>query len=265
MTTPSDRSASRKRTTLAAVVVTALLVPIGVGGCAGGPADSVADPVPGSPASSSAPAAPAPNPPTVSDAGDGGREAVRNFYSSKTKHGFATFHSGPQPDERVEFWFDEDGRYRLTWYYPEEETENIDKYGPVRIHMISTDGDTVFYSRPEEKRSEVAPVLAEKQQWTFNGPPNWEPDAGVQDGERTVFTYTPKKLWDVPGSTQQFYLYDMQVHTRSGQVERITMRTSSEKKPVKELVDSQFTIDQFELNPTLPEDVFTLPYPVTGK
>ncbi len=192
-------------------------------------------------------------------------EAVTNFYSSKTKHGFATFHSGTQPDERVEFWFDEDGRYRLTWYYSEEKAEEIKKFGPVRLHMISPDGLKVFYARPETELAEIAPVRAEKQQWTFNGPPDWKPDAGVEEDGRTVFTYTPKKLWDIEGASQQFYLHDIRVYARDGQVEKVVMRTASGEKPVEELVDSQFTIDEFELGQALPDDVFKIPYPMTGK
>lgn len=188
--------------------------------------------------------------------------AVTDFYSAKTKHGFATFNSGPQPDERVEFWFDEDGRYRLTWYYPEEKSAEIAKYGPVRLHMISPDGKAVYYARPENKASEIAYVRAEKQQWTFNGPPGWTPDAGVEQDGYTVFTYTPEKLWDVEGASQQFYLYDMQVFAKDGRIDKVAMRTSSKKVPVEELVDSEFRMDEVELGASLPDDVFELPYPM---
>lgn len=190
------------------------------------------------------------------------QEAVRSFYSSKSKHGFATFHSDYGLDEEVEFWFDEDGRYRLTWYYPEDKAEEIEKYGPIRIHMISPDGSAVYYCRPETQTSEIAYTLAEKQQWTFNGPPDWTPEAGVEEDGYTVFTYTPERLWDIEGADQQFYLYDMRVFARDGQIEKITMRTASEKVPVEELVNSQFTIDEFELDVELPPDIFELPYPL---
>lgn len=189
-------------------------------------------------------------------------QAVTDFYSAKTKHGFATFHSGSQPDERVEFWFDEQGRYRLTWYYPDEDAADIEKYGPVRIHMISTDGDVVYYSRPEAQESEISFTLAEKQQWTFNGPPGWTPEAGTEEDGFTVFTYTPEKLWDVEGASQQFYLHDMKVYARDGRIQKVAMRTSSKKVPVEELTDSQFTIDEVELDVDLPKDIFELPYPV---
>lgn len=189
-------------------------------------------------------------------------QAVTDFYSAKTKHGFATFSSGPQPDERVEFWFDEQGRYRLTWYYPEEKAEEIEKYGPVRLHMISPDGKVVYYSRPETEKSELAPVRAEKQQWTFNGPPDWTPEAGVEEEGFTVFTYTPEKLWDIESASQQFYLHDMKVYAEDGRIQKVTMRTSSSKVPVDELTASEFTMDEVELGATLPKDVFELPFPV---
>lgn len=189
------------------------------------------------------------------------QEAVTDFYTAKTKHGFATFRSGPQPEERVEFWFDEQGRYRLTWYYPEEKAEEIEKYGPVRIHMISSDGSAVYYSRPENRASELAYVRAEKQQWTFNGPPGWTPDAGADEDGYTVFTYTPQKLWDIEGASQKFYLHDMKVYAKDGRIQKVAMRTSSDKVPVEELVDSEFTIDEVELGAELPEDIFELPFP----
>ncbi|MDI6692471.1 MAG: hypothetical protein QMD76_04085 [Anaerosomatales bacterium] len=192
---------------------------------------------------------------------DSPEEAVRGFYESKTKHGFATFTSGAS-SERVEFWFDQDGRYRLTWYYSEDKADEIKKHGPVRLHMVSPDGIKVYYCRPEAKACELAYTTAEKQQWTFNGPPDWSPEAGVQQGEYTVFTYQPEKLWDIEGASQQFYLYDMKVYTRGKQVEKIVMRTSSRKAPVDELIESQFTIDEFELDVSLPQDVFELPYEV---
>ncbi|GAB4279003.1 MAG: hypothetical protein Kow0056_11820 [Coriobacteriia bacterium] len=193
---------------------------------------------------------------------DSPEDAVRGFYDSKTKHGFATFTSGGS-SERVEFWFDEAGRYRLTWYYSEDKAEDIEKYGPVRIHMISPDGTNVYYCRPETEACELAYTTAEKQQWTFNGPPDWTPEAGVKEGEYTVFTYQPEKLWDIEGADQQFYLYDMRVYAKDEQIEKIVMRTASRRVPVEDLVESQFTIDEFELDVELPEDVFELPYGTT--
>jgi outer membrane lipoprotein-sorting protein len=187
-------------------------------------------------------------------------EAVTTFYDSKTKHGLATFRSGGS-QERVEFWFAEDGRYRLTWYYPEEKTDEIEKYGPVRIHMISPDGTTVYYARPEAEASELAPVRAEKQQWTFNGPPGWAPEAGVEEDGYVVFTYTPEKLWDIEGASQRFYLYDMEIYTKDGEVAKIAMRTSGDKVPEAELTDSEFTIDEYELDADIAPEVFELPYP----
>jgi hypothetical protein len=188
-------------------------------------------------------------------------EAVARFYDSKTKHGFATFRSGSQPDERVEFWFDEDGRYRLTWYYAQEDADKIEQYGPIRIHMISPDGRAVYYARPETKLSEISYTTAEKQQWTFNGPPGWKPEAGVESDGYVVFTYAPEKLWDIEGATQQFYLHDMSVHTKDGAVEKISMRTSSKQVPESELVASEFRIEEFELDVDIADETFELPYP----
>lgn len=188
-------------------------------------------------------------------------EAVARFYDSKTKHGIATFHSGSEPDERVEFWFAEDGRYRLTWYYAEADADKIEQYGPVRLHMISPDGKAVYYARPETKLSELAPVTAEKQQWTFNGPPGWTPESGVEQDDSVVFTYTPEKSWDIEGATQQFYLHDMSIHANQGAVEKISMRTSSKKVPEAELVASEFRIEEFELDVDIPSGTFELPYP----
>lgn len=186
-------------------------------------------------------------------------EAVRQFYDSGTKHGMATFHSGDQPDDTVEFWFAEDGRYRLTWYYPESEADKIAEDGPIRLNMISPDGKAVYYDRPGERTVELAPVLAEKQQWTFNGPPGWEPDAGTEEGGYVVFTYAPKRLWDIEGADQKFYLHDMRVLTRDGRVEAVEMRTNSDVVPEDELVGSRFTFVEFELDAEMPEGVFDLP------
>lgn len=185
------------------------------------------------------------------------QEAVRQFYDSDTKHGTATFHSGDQPDETVEFWFAADGRYRLTWYYPE--AESIEHYGPVRINMISPDGEAVYYDRPGERKVELAPVRAEKQQWTFNGPPDWEPGAGTEEDGQAVFTYTPEKLWDIEGADQQFYLYDLKVFAEGSRVVKVEMRTNSRKVPVEELVDSLFTFLEFELDAEMPEGTFDVP------
>jgi hypothetical protein len=130
----------------------------------------------------------------------------------------------------------------------------------VRIHMISPDGTAVYYCRPETEACELAYTTAEKQQWTFNGPPDWTPDSGVQEGEYTVFTYQPEKLWDIEDASQQFYLYDMEVYAEDTRIDKVVMRTASKLVPVEELTESQFTIGEFELDAELPADVFELPY-----
>lgn len=230
-----ERSGGRKRVVIIAVVVLLLLVLALMAACSFLRSGS-REP---SGASTNAPAATSPT------------KAVSTFYGAKRKHGYATFHSGDQPDERVEFWFD-GGRYRLTWYRDDK----------VRIHMISPDGKAVYHCKTEDRTSVIAYVAAEKQQWTFNGPPGWTPDAGVAEGGYTVFTYSAKKLWDIEGASQQFYLEDLKVYAKGDAVEKIVMRTSSSKVPEAELVESSFTIDEVDLDADIPSDVFDLPYPV---
>ena len=175
------------------------------------------------------------------------QEAVQNFYDVKQKHGFASFVSNDT--QKVEFWFDGD-KFRLTWYNPDD---------TIRLHMISPDGKQVYYHRLEDNTVEIAPVTADKQIWTFNGPPGWTLDDGIVDGKYTVFTYEADKLWTVEGAEQNFYMKDLKVYADDNGPVKIEMRTNSERVPDEDLVYSAFIIDSWEEIKDMDETIFQIP------
>lgn len=217
-------------------VVTALAV--GVGGCACTPGGA------GSP-----------------DAGEPGATssatAVKAFLDATRKHGTLTFVSGKeQKEDAIEYWFDGD-RYRLTWY-------NAD--GSERLHMISPDGKKLYYCYVDEKVCAISYALPEIHHWIFNGPEGWDLGAGVKDGDLTVYTYEAKKLWDVEGASQQFYLEDLVVYADDTRIVKTVTRTDSRQpESDADLVTSEYRFDPPEIGVEIPEDVFTLPYEIGEK
>ena len=178
---------------------------------------------------------------------------IEDFYAKKIKHGKITFLSGTSKPQLVEYWFD-NNKYRLTWY-------NED--GSIRMHMISPDGVKLYYCYVADKVSKIAYVLPEKHQWLFVGPPGWSLGAGVKDGDLTAYKYTAKKLWDIAGSSQQFYLEDMVVYSDGKKIVKVVTRTTSHApKTEADLVSSTYQIDTIEYLDSIPADVFTIPYPI---
>ncbi|GEM_PF-5551119 len=190
---------------------------------------------------------------SVSAQTNASNNVVADFYSKKIKHGKITFSSGTSKDQQVEYWFD-NNKYRLTWY-------NED--GSIRLHMISPDGVKLYYCYVADKVSKIAYVLPEKHQWLFVGPPGWTLDAGVKEGDLTAYTYTAKKLWDIAGSSQQFYLEDMVVYSDGKKIVKVVTRTTSHlPKTEADLVSSTYQIDSIEYLDSIPADIFTIPYPI---
>lgn len=180
-------------------------------------------------------------------------EAVQNFFDARTKHGTLTFISGKErKEDRIEYWFDGD-RYRLTWF-------NED--GSVRIHMISPDGEKLYFCYTEDEVCVISYTLPEMHQWIFNGPPDWTPGEGMAEGDATVYTYTAEKLWDVEGASQQFYLEDLVVYADDTRILKTVVRTNSQKVAEEELVTSDYVFDEPEIGVEIPEEVFELPYEI---
>jgi hypothetical protein len=183
--------------------------------------------------------------------------AVRSFLDASTKHGTLTFVSGKsQKEDKVEYWFDGD-KYRLTWYYED---------GTERIHMISPDGKKLYHCYVPEEICAISYTLPEMHQWIFNGPPGWDLGEGEKVGDLTAFTYEAKKLWDVEGASQQFYLEDLVIYSDGSRIVKAVTRTNS-RKPESEddLVTSEYRFDEPELDVKLPADVFELPYEMGEK
>ncbi len=183
--------------------------------------------------------------------------AVRAFLDSSTKHGTLTFVSGNSPDEqKVEYWFDGD-TYRLTWY-------NAD--GSERLHMISPDGKKLYYCYVEDKVCTISYILPEMHQWIFNGPPGWDLGSGKQEGDLTVYTYSAKKLWNVEGASQRFYLEDLVIYANDTRIVKVVTRTNSHTPENEDdLVTSEYRFDEPQIGATIPADALKLPYDIGEK
>lgn len=179
-------------------------------------------------------------------------DVLGQFYDEKIKHGKVSFVSVGDPQE-MEFWIDGDN-YRLTWY-------NSD--GSVRMHMISPDGENLYNCYADDKICKIAYIRPEFHQWIFNGPEGWTPGAGIKEGDYNVYTFTAKRLWDIEGATQQFYLEDLKIYSDGEKIVKVVTRTKDRKpESESELVTSTYTIESFEYLKSIPEDMFTLPYPM---
>lgn len=192
----------------------------------------------------------------TSDGSGTSAAAATSFFGAGSKHGTLTFISGKErKEDRVEYWV-EGLRYRLTWF-------NAD--GSVRIHMISPDGTKVYHARPDEKTSVIAYTTAEKHQWIFNGPPGWKPGEGVDKDGLTAFTFSAKKLWEVEGASQKFYLEDLVVYADAASIVKVVVRTDSNTPETEaDLVTSDYVFDKPELNVAIPPEMFELPYEIVA-
>lgn len=189
-------------------------------------------------------------------AGNGSGGEVQQFYDKKIKHGTVTFISGTSKNQKLEYWFD-NNRYRLTWY-------NED--GSERLHMISQDGKNLYHCYVADKITKISYVRPEMHQWIFNGPTGWTPGMGAKEGNLTVYTFTAKKLWDVEGASQKFYLEDLKIYSDGEKIVKVVTRTNS-KQPQSEadLVTSTYQIDTCEYLDKISDDVFKIPYPMETK
>lgn len=190
--------------------------------------------------------------PASTSAPTGPTSAVDSFYKASSKHGTLTFISGKeQKADRIEYWFEGD-RYRLTWF-------NED--GSVRIHMISPDGKVVYNCYAKDQVSKLSYVQAEFHQSIFNGPEGWTIGAGIPDGDLTSYTYVAKRLWDIEGSGQQFYLEDLVVYADDTRIVKTVARTDSSKPDdPSDLVTSRYEFDPPELDVSIPPEKFELPW-----
>jgi hypothetical protein len=181
-------------------------------------------------------------------------KAVEAFYKANTKHGTLTFISGKeQKEDKLEYWFEGD-RYRLTWF-------NAD--GSVRLHMISPDGTAVYNCYAAEQESKLSYVQAEFHQSIFNGPKGWTLGAGVTEGGLTAYTYTAKRLWNIEGSSQNFYLEDLVIYADSARIVKTVARTASDTPATPaDLVASRYEFDPPELGVSIPSEKFELPWKV---
>jgi hypothetical protein len=182
---------------------------------------------------------------------------VQSFFAATTKHGTLTFTNPDDAKEsqKIEYWFEGD-RYRLSWF-------NAD--GTIRIHMISPDGITLYNCYVIDEVAKKSYVGPEFHQWIFNGPPGWTPGKGTTEGDLTVYKYSAKKLWDIAGSGQQFYLEDLVIYADKARIVKTVARTAAEK-PTSDagLTTSTYTFEEPELGVSIPADTFVLPYKVVA-
>ena len=184
-------------------------------------------------------------------------EAVHTFLDASLKHGTLRFVSGKeQKEDKVEYWFDGD-KYRLTWY-------NAD--GSERLHMISPDGKKLYYCYVAEKVCAISYTLPEMHQFIFNGPDGWDLGAGVLEGGLTAYTYSAKKLWDIEGASQKFYLEDLVIYANDSRIMKTVTRTNSQMpESADDLVTSEYRFDEPEIGVEIPASMFELPYEIGEK
>lgn len=185
------------------------------------------------------------------------RNPAEAFYDINKKHGFVEFSSKkgdtPYGDvQRFEYWFSGDN-YRITWYNKDQS---------VRLHMISPDGKTLYHSSPEKKTSVIAYVGPQFHQWIFQGPEGFNPGEAATEGEFQVYTFVAKKLWNIEGASQQFYLEDIKLYTKDGEVVKILTRTNSKLVEEKDLVTSQYVLVDTDNKITYNKELFELPYEI---
>ena len=185
-------------------------------------------------------------------------DAVDVFFAAATKHGTLAFSSnlgkGWSEPTKVEYWFD-GPKYRLSWFTDQ---------GVVRTHMISPDGHDVYTCQVEKKTCQLSFVQAEFHQMIFNGPPGWAKGEGAPDGDLRAYTFTATKLWQIAGSTQDFYLEDLVVRSDGTRIVETDARTASHQPSADgDLIPSKYVFDKPELGVAVGAATFELPYPAT--
>ncbi|MDP2232584.1 MAG: hypothetical protein Q8K89_03035 [Actinomycetota bacterium] len=142
----------------------------------------------------------------------------------------------------------------MTWF-------NAD--GSVRINMISPDGEKLYYCRTEDEVCEISYALPEMHQWIFNGPDEWKLGEGVAEGDLTAYTLSVKKLWNVEGASQSFYLEDLVVYADDTRIVKTVVRTNSRApESDDDLVTSVYAFDPPQIDAEIPADTFELPYEI---
>ena len=182
------------------------------------------------------------------------KEPEVNMLNSSIKHGKFTFVSEISEKQNGEFWFD-GSRYRLTWY---------EDNGDVRLHMINTDGKNLYYSRPEEETSEIAYVAPRMHFSIFGEPPEYLSKEEYEEDGYQVTKYEIDALWDIEGADQQFYLKDVTIYQKDGQIKKTVSRTKSQKVAEEDLVTSTYEFSDVEFPKTLDQELFNLPYPLVN-
>ncbi len=130
--------------------------------------------------------------------------------------------------------------------------------------MISPDGHEVFLCQVADETCVPSYLQAEFHQMIFNGPPGWSKGEGRPDGERTAYTFTAKRLWQVPGASQDFYLEDLVIHADDTRIVETETRTAShEPTGEDDLVAARYAFDEPELGCPIDASTFDLPYPAS--
>ena len=180
------------------------------------------------------------------------KEPEINILNSSIKHGKFTFVSELSEKQDGEFWFD-GNRYRLTWY---------ENNGDVRLHMISPDGKNLYYSWPNQEMSEIAYMAPRMHFSIFSEPPEYLSKEEYEEDDYQVTRYEIDALWDIEGADQQFYLKDVKVYKKDGQITKTVSRTKRERVAEEDLITSTYEFSDVEFPKTLDQDFFNLPYPL---
>lgn len=179
-------------------------------------------------------------------------EQVEN--SSRTqKHGQFSFQSGIGAKSTGEFWFDED-MYRITWYKED---------GSPRLHMISPDGENTYFANVAEGTTTLSYLSPEMHNAIFMEPDGFKSKEESEEDGLQVSKYIYDKLWQIEGADQQFYLKDLEVYSKNGQVKKVITRTaSSHPESDDKLVTSTYTFSNIEYLESIDQSLFEFPFPM---
>ena len=159
-----------------------------------------------------------------------------NMLNSSIKNGKFTFVSELSDKQDGEFWFDGD-RYRLTWY---------EDNGDIRLHMISPDGKNLYYSWPNKEISEIAYMAPKMHLSIFGEPPEYLSKEEYEEDGYRIIRYEIDALWDIEGAEQKFYLKDVKVYEKDGQIKKTVSRTKRERVAEEDLVTSTYEFSDVE-------------------
>jgi len=186
-------------------------------------------------------------------------ETLENFFESDTKYGTADvdkWGGGRETeDKEIEFWV-KGRRFRIDYYRND---------GSKRIGIISPDGIMPYFCRSSEGSCKPAVASVDHYLDMFVKPAAAMADAGY-DSEFGCdkYRYVVKKTDNIPGAINPWYTEDYVYCVKIGELVYVESRGDNPKPGESlDLTTYRKEFTKLEVNKTIPDSTFELPYSKT--